>query len=217
MASLKVESVVRVLEDNRERGAKWSHVVAIADLDPRVEEVRVEPREETQVIPLMGEDKTTRISTSLSKEDTTHITQILQKNVSVFAWTATDMSGVNQSIIMHRLSTFKDAKPVSQKKRKLGEEKRVVTKEKAKKLLQAGFIREAHYTTWLGNMVLVRKPSEKWRMCTNYTDLNKAIPKDAYPLPSIDRLVDGASGHKFMSFLDAFSGYNQISMHPYIG
>jgi len=51
-------------------------------------------------------------------------------------------------------------------------------------------------------------------MCTDYTDLNKACPKDSYPLPNIDRLVDGAAGHKYMSFLDAFSGYNQISMHP---
>jgi len=51
-------------------------------------------------------------------------------------------------------------------------------------------------------------------MCTDYTDLNQACPKDSYPLPSIDRLVNGAAGHKYMSFLDAFSGYNQISMYP---
>nr|KYP56216.1 Transposon Ty3-I Gag-Pol polyprotein [Cajanus cajan] len=51
-------------------------------------------------------------------------------------------------------------------------------------------------------------------MCVNYTDLNKACPKDAYPLPSINRLVDGASGHAFLSFLDAYYGYNQIMMYP---
>nr|KYP54579.1 Retrovirus-related Pol polyprotein from transposon 17.6 [Cajanus cajan] len=61
---------------------------------------------------------------------------------------------------------------------------------------------------------MVRKPNGKWRMCTDYTNLNKACPKDAYPLPNIDRLVDGASGHKFLTFLDAYSGYNQIRMHP---
>lgn len=81
-------------------------------------------------------------------------------------------------------------------------------------MLQAGFIKEAQYTTWLANIVLVKKPSGKWRMCTDYTDLNKTCPKDAYPMPRIDRLVDEAAGYKFMSFLDAFSGYNQISMHP---
>nr|KYP65729.1 Transposon Ty3-I Gag-Pol polyprotein [Cajanus cajan] len=51
-------------------------------------------------------------------------------------------------------------------------------------------------------------------MCTDYTDLNKACPKDAYPLPNINRLVDGAAGHRFLTFLDAYSGYNQIRMHP---
>jgi len=85
--------------------------------------------------------------------------------------------------------------------------------EKVQKLLKAGFIREIQYTTWLANMVLVKKSNENWRMCTDYTDLNKACPKDAYPMPSIDRLVDGAAGHKVLSFLDAFSGYNQIPMH----
>nr|KYP49854.1 Transposon Ty3-G Gag-Pol polyprotein [Cajanus cajan] len=61
---------------------------------------------------------------------------------------------------------------------------------------------------------MVKKLNGKWRMCTGYTNLNKAYPKDAYPLPNIDRLVDGASGHKFMYFLDTYSRYNQILMHP---
>jgi len=84
------------------------------------------------------------------------------------------MSGIDPAIITHRLSTFKDARPIVQKKRKLGEEKRVAAREEADKLLQAGFILKAHYTTWVANVVLVRKPSYKWRMCTDYTDLNKA-------------------------------------------
>jgi len=60
---------------------------------------------------------------------------------------------------------------------------------------------------------MVKKVNGKWRMCTEYTDLNKACPKDACPLPSIDKLVDGAAGHRILSFLDAFLGYNQIKMH----
>ena len=60
--------------------------------------------------------------------------------------------------------------------------------------------------------MLVKKPNGKWRMCVDYTDLNKACPQDAYPLPNIDRLVDGAAGHAVLSFLDAYSGYNQIPM-----
>lgn len=61
---------------------------------------------------------------------------------------------------------------------------------------------------------MVKKANGKWRMYTDYTHLNKACLKDAYPLPSIDKLVDGASGFNFLSFLDAYSGYNQIRMHP---
>ncbi|RDX95026.1 hypothetical protein CR513_22499, partial [Mucuna pruriens] len=62
--------------------------------------------------------------------------------------------------------------------------------------------------------IMVKKTSGKWCMCTYYTDLNKAYHKDPYPLPNIDRLVDGASGFALLSFIDAYLGYNQIKMHP---
>ena len=93
-------------------------------------------------------------------------------------------------------------------------EKGRIAEEETRKLLDAGFIREVHYTTWLANIVLVQKNNEKWWMCTDYTHLNRACPKDAYPLSSIERLVDGAADHKVLSFLDAYSGYNQIHMNP---
>jgi len=69
-----------------------------------------------------------------------------------------------------------------------------------------------HYTTWLFNVVLVKKVNGKWRMCVDYTNLNKACPRDAYPLPNIDQLVDSATGNKVLSFLDIYSRYNQIPM-----
>ncbi|RDX97279.1 hypothetical protein CR513_19964, partial [Mucuna pruriens] len=62
--------------------------------------------------------------------------------------------------------------------------------------------------------VMVKKANDRWQRCTDYTDLNKACPKDPYPLPSIDRLVDGVSGFALLSFMDAYLGYNQIQMHP---
>ncbi|RDY10523.1 hypothetical protein CR513_04948, partial [Mucuna pruriens] len=70
------------------------------------------------------------------------------------------------------------------------------------------------YPNWLSNMVMIKKPSGKCRMCTNYTNLHKACPKDPYPLPNIDALVDGASGYGLLIFMDAYFGYNQIRMHP---
>ena len=86
--------------------------------------------------------------------------------------------------------------------------------EETRKLLNTGHIREIQYPEWLANVVLVKKANGKWRMCVDFTDLNKACPKDSYPLPSIDALVDSSSGCKMLSFLDPFSGYNQSKMHP---
>jgi len=99
-------------------------------------------------------------------------------------------------------------------KRKFNEEQCLVVAEETQILLSAGHIREIQYPEWLANVVLVKKANGKWRMCVDFTDLNKACPKDSYPLPNIDALVDSASGCKMLSLLDAFSGYNQIKMHP---
>lgn len=75
-------------------------------------------------------------------------------------------------------------------------------------LTRVGFIREVTYTTWLANVVMVKKSNDKWWMYVDYTNLNKACPKDMYPLPSIDRLVDNTSGYEMLGFLDAYSWYN---------
>nr|KYP54678.1 Transposon Ty3-I Gag-Pol polyprotein [Cajanus cajan] len=124
------------------------------------------------------------------------------------------MPSIDPNLIYHRLAIHKEAKPVAQMKRKVnGERWKAITAE-TQKLMRVGFIREVGYTTWLANVVLVKKHLGKWHMCVDYTDLNKACPKDAYLLSSIDRLVDGASSHAFLSFLDAYSRYNQIMMYP---
>ena len=80
--------------------------------------------------------------------------------------------------------------------------------EEIKKLLEANFIREVFYPNWLPNVVMVKKSNGKWRMCVDFTDLDKACPKYSFPLPRIDQLVDSTVGHKLLSFMDAFSRYN---------
>ena len=80
------------------------------------------------------------------------------------------------------------------------------------KLLAANFIREVHYPEWLANVVMVKKANRKWRMCVDFTDLNQVCPKDSFPLPRIDQLVDLTAEHKLLTFMDAFSGYNQLLM-----
>ena len=78
--------------------------------------------------------------------------------------------------------------------------------------MSVGFIQEVYYPDWLVNFVLVKKANGKWRMCVDFTSLNKACPKDSFPLPRINHLVDSIAGHKLLTFMDAFSGYNQIKM-----
>ena len=80
------------------------------------------------------------------------------------------------------------------------------------KLKQAGAIKEVFYPEWLVNTVVVKKKSGKWRVCVDFTDLNKACPKDPFSMPKIDQLVDAIVGHLRMSFLDAFQGYHQIPL-----
>ena len=84
--------------------------------------------------------------------------------------------------------------------------------DKVNKLLAANFIREVYYPEWLANVVMVKKANGKWRICVDFTDLNSACPKDNFPLPKIDQLVDSTAGHKLLTFMDTFSRYNQIQM-----
>ena len=84
--------------------------------------------------------------------------------------------------------------------------------EEVNKLLVVGFICEVYYPDWLANVILVKKSNGKWKMCVDFIDLNKAYPKDSFPLLRINELVDSTAGHKLLTFMDAFSGYNQIKM-----
>ena len=81
-------------------------------------------------------------------------------------------------------------------------------------LLKEKFIREIKYPEWLANVVVIPKKGEKWRVCVDYIDLNEACPKDSFPLPQIDQIVDASAWHGMLSFLDAFLEYHQIPMHP---
>ncbi|GJZ59455.1 hypothetical protein Tco_0615271 [Tanacetum coccineum] len=87
-----------------------------------------------------------------------------------------------------------------------------ITGVEVKKLVEAGIIQEVHYHDWLSNLVMVRKHDDSWRMCLDFTDLNKSWPQDYYPLPEIDWKVESLCGNPFKCFLDAYKGYHQIQM-----
>ena len=122
------------------------------------------------------------------------------------------MPGINPSIISHKLNVDPSLCLVKQKRRVFAPERNNAIMEEVDKLLTANFIREVFYPDWLANVVMVKKSTGIWRMCVDFTDLNKACPKDSFPLPRIDQLVDSTAGHKLLTFMDAFSGYNQIVM-----
>ncbi|XP_024009904.1 uncharacterized protein LOC112085120 [Eutrema salsugineum] len=124
------------------------------------------------------------------------------------------MPGISVDVTCHELNVDPTFKPVKQKRRKLGPERAKAVNDEVERLLKVGSIAEAKYPDWLANPVVVKKKNGKWRVCVDFTDLNKACPKDSFPLPHIDRLVEANAGNKLLTFMDAFSGYNQILMHP---
>ena len=120
------------------------------------------------------------------------------------------MPGILREVAEHTLKIHPGSKPVKQHLRRFDEEKRRAIDEEIAKLLAARFIREVFHSDWLASPVLVKKKTEKWRICVDYTGLNKACPKDHFPLPRIDQIVDSTSGYEILFFLDAYSGYHQI-------
>jgi hypothetical protein len=138
--------------------------------------------------------------------------KFLCANVEIFAWSPSDMPGIPRDVAEHSLDIRAGARPVKQPLRRFDEEKRRAIGEEVHKLMAAGFIKEVFHPEWLANPVLVKKKGGKWRMCVDYTSLNKACPKIPYPLPRIDQIVDSTAGCETLSFLDAYSDYHQIKM-----
>ena len=135
-------------------------------------------------------------------------------NMDVFAWTHLDIADINPIHSSHRLNVIPLARPVRQKMRRFHPDRYQVIQTEVDNLLEAGFIREIKYLDWLVNVVVVPKKGQKLRVCVDYTDLNEVCPKDSFPLPRIDQIVDTSVELGMLSFLDTFSGYHQIPMHP---
>uniref|UniRef100_A0A2N9IJS0 Uncharacterized protein n=1 Tax=Fagus sylvatica TaxID=28930 RepID=A0A2N9IJS0_FAGSY len=153
-----------------------------------------------------------KVGVNLSLSDKDDMMTLLQEFRDIFAWSVYEAPGVSSSLACHSLAIPADAKPVQQRRRKLAPERSEIVMEEVGRLLAAEAIRPVQYPTWLSNTVVVQKKNGKWRVCVDFTDLNKVCPKDHFPLPRIDQLVDSAAGHDRMSFLDAFQGYHQIPM-----
>jgi hypothetical protein len=123
------------------------------------------------------------------------------------------MPGVPRELVEHALNVDPKAKPVKQPLRRFDEPKRKAIVSELHRLENAGFIREIKTLTWVSNPVIVpKKITDVQRVCVNYTSFNKHYPKDPFPLPRIDQIIDSTAGCARLSFLDAYSGYNQIKL-----
>ena len=191
-------------------------IIYLDELDIRDEvNTRTEPSEEMKPVPLDDNPKyLAYIGSKLANDLRSLLTQFLRQNKDVFAWKQADMGGIDPTIITHRLNVSPSFKPVKQKRRSFAPKRKKAINEEVAKLLQAGAIREVEYPEWLANVVLVKKANGKWQLCIDFTDVNRACPKDSFPLPRIDLIEDATAGHELLSFMDAFSGYNHINMDP---
>jgi hypothetical protein len=152
------------------------------------------------------------LGSQLSEEQEKTLIRFLFNNKDMFAWSATDLCGVNRDVIEHSLNVDPSFRPRKQRLWKMSDDKAEGARNEVKILLSAGVIREVKYPEWLANTVMVKKANGKWRMCIDFTDLNKACPKYEFPLPRIDSLVDASASSELMSLMDCYSGYHQIWM-----
>jgi hypothetical protein len=154
-------------------------------------------------------DRAITIGAHLTLEEENKLIRFLNKNKDVFAWLAKDLQGIDRDIIEHTLKTDEKIPPKQQRLRKMSEEKVKAVEAEVQRLQDAKIISEVLYLLWLVNAVPVKKKKGKWRMCVDFTDLNKACKKDDFPLERVDKIVDDAANSEMLSLLDMFSGYHQ--------
>ena len=155
---------------------------------------------------IVGNDpeKFFQVGAQLPPQEREQLVEFLKKNVDVFAWSMYEAPGVDPSFIYHHLNVNPSITPKRQPPRRPSKEHAEAVRNEVTKLKQVGAIKEVFYPQWLANTVVVKKKNEKWRVCVDFTDLNKAYPKDPFLMPQIEQLVDATVGHPWMSFLTPF-------------
>ena len=159
-------------------------------------------------------DRYFQVGKSLPIVEKVELILFLINNVDVFAWSPYKVPGIDLEFICHWLNVNSNHLLKKQKLHRSSTIHAEAIKEEVDKLKEVGAIKEIFYPKWLANMVVVKKKIGKWHMCVYFMDLNKACPKDLFPVLKIDQLVDATFKHPRMSFLDAFQGYHQIALAP---
>ncbi|XP_074346778.1 uncharacterized protein LOC141685583 [Apium graveolens] len=166
--------------------------------------------EKLDEVDLKTGDKKVLIGGDLLPTIEANLVNFLTTRLDAFAWEHDDITGIEPNVITHILNVDPSYTHVQQKIRKFAAERNKIINDEVDRLMKAGMIKEVNYPEWLANIVILQKKNEKWRVCVDYTDMNKTCPKDPYLLPHIDTMVDSTARHELLTFLDASSGFNQI-------
>jgi hypothetical protein len=154
------------------------------------------------------------IGASCSPDEIVTYTSLFKEFRDIFAWSYEEMPGIDPAIIVHEIKTYLGAKPVWQRLRPVHPRKAAAIKLEVEKLLKAGFIYPVALTEWVSNPIPIDKKGASIRVCVDYQDIKKACPKDNFPTPFVDQIVDDCADSEIFSLMDGFSGYNQINIAP---
>ena len=182
----------------------------VAEKDAHV--VAEEELEEVDLGPNSPEPRPISINVSLTEEEKSKLILLLKEFKDVFVWDYNEMLGLDPRLVAHMLNVNLEAKPVAQPAKIFHTEIKGQIVREVQKLLAAGFIKPIQHPLWLSNIVPVKKKNGQIRCCADFRNLNKVCPKDEFPLPNMDLLIDSAVGSAIFSFMDGFSAYNQIRM-----
>ena len=156
----------------------------------------------------LGSQKPIFISSQLTIQENEQLVTLLKEYIEVFAWTYDEMPGLDPGLVVHALNVDLRVKPVIQPARIFHTDVETQITQEVKKLLAAGFIKPIQHPKWLSNVVPVKKKNGQIRCCVDFRNLNKACPKNEFPLPNIDLLEDSTAGSSMFSFMDGYNGYN---------
>ncbi|KAG9442525.1 hypothetical protein H6P81_018379 [Aristolochia fimbriata] len=149
----------------------------------------------------------------LAEEEVEYMS-LLREYRDIFAWNYTEMPGLDPRVAVHKLAVHPSVRPVKQSQRRFRPELVPKIEKEVDKLIAANFIREVKYPSWIANIVPVKKKTGQIWVCIDFRNLNTACPKDDFPFPITELMVDATTGHEALSFMDGSSGYNQILMDP---
>ena len=160
------------------------------------------------------EPRLIKVGVQLSSEELESYRALVKEYRDIFAWSYKEMKGIPPDVVQHRIPLVPGALPIRQKERRMNPQLQLLVKAELEKLLQAGFIKPVEITDWVSPMVIVKKKNGKLRVCIDYRKLNQSTQKDHFPLPFINTILEEVAGHELYTFMDGYSGYNQISIHP---